>query len=73
MALVDRYVSVSNTNVHLRASAGATAHVLVPHPPEWRWFAEGASPWFPNARVHRQASDGDWRAALADLTRGLAA
>jgi hypothetical protein len=72
MALADVYVSVSNTNVHLRASAGRASHVLVPHPPEWRWFAEGNSPWFPDAKVYRQGADGDWRGALAALSKDLA-
>jgi tetratricopeptide (TPR) repeat protein len=71
MALADTYVSVSNTNVHLRASAGRASHVLVPHPPEWRWFAEGQSPWFAKARVYRQSSAGDWHAALAQLSRDV--
>jgi tetratricopeptide (TPR) repeat protein len=72
MALADRYVSVSNTNVHLRASAGKPTHVLVPHPPEWRWFAEAASPWFPDAQIYRQRADGDWTAPLAALAKDLA-
>jgi tetratricopeptide (TPR) repeat protein len=67
MALVDRYASVSNTNVHLRAAAGRASHVLVPHPPEWRWFAEGKSPWFSDTNVYRQDTDGDWHAALDAL------
>jgi tetratricopeptide (TPR) repeat protein len=71
MSLVDRYVSVSNTNIHLRASAGRSAHVLVPHPPEWRWFAEGTSPWFRAMTIYRQAADGDWGAALAALGKDL--
>jgi hypothetical protein len=72
MALVDAYVAVSNTNVHLRAAAGRPSHVLVPFPPEWRWGdAEGESAWFPGARLHRQAADGGWTHALAALTRDL--
>jgi hypothetical protein len=58
---VDDYVGVSNTNVHLRAGAGAPMHVLVPHPPEWRWGLAGErSPWFPMATVERQLPDGRW-------------
>jgi Flp pilus assembly protein TadD len=68
MSLVDEYVAVSNTNVHLRASAGKGATVLVPHPAEWRWMAEGdASPWFPGVKVLRQQRDGSWQAALSAL------
>jgi hypothetical protein len=68
VSLLDRHVSVSNTNLHLAAAAGATADVLVPWPPEWRWRLEGHSPWFPGFRVHRQSAGGDWSAAL----RGIA-
>jgi hypothetical protein len=72
LALVDEYVGVSNTNMHLRAGVGRTARVLVPQPPEWRWMAVGeASPWFPGFRVYRQHVDGEWRDALARLSRDL--
>lgn len=66
-ALVDRHVAVSSTNLHLAALAGATADVLVPFPPEWRWRLGGESPWFPGFRVHRQSVDGGWQEALASL------
>lgn len=68
-ALVDRHVAVSSTNMHLAAAAGASADVLVPFPPEWRWGIEGGSPWFPGFRVHRQSRDLDWTDALAALSR----
>lgn len=72
MGAVDAYVCVSNTNVHLRAARGRGSHVLVPNPPEFRWMADGdASPWFPESRVYRQRTDGDWQAALDDLDRDL--
>jgi Flp pilus assembly protein TadD len=67
VALLDRHVGVSNTNMHLAAAAGKTADVLVPFPPEWRWGLGEESPWFKGFRVLRQASDGDWSQALAAL------
>ena len=67
VSVLDRHVAVSNTNMHLAAAAGATADVLVPHPPEWRWRASGDSPWFPGFRVHRQSRDFDWSRALGAL------
>jgi len=73
LALIDEYVGVSNTNMHLRAGAGRTARVLVPRPAEWRWMAAGSSsPWFPGFSVYRQSIDGDWNAALDALGRDLA-
>ncbi|MGE0745499.1 MAG: tetratricopeptide repeat protein [Rhodospirillales bacterium] len=73
MAVADRYVAVSNTNVHLRTAAGRATHVLVPNPPEFRWMAAGeVSPWFPGCRLYRQGPEGSWIAAGAALAGDLA-
>jgi len=69
---LDEYVCVSNTNVHLRTGTGEPCRVLMPHPPEFRWMADGIeSPWFPGTRLYRQSADGDWDAALAQLKDDL--
>jgi hypothetical protein len=73
LELLDDYVGVSNTNMHLRAAAGRNARVLVPSPAEWRWMNRGDhSPWFPQFRIYRQSLDGDWTPALTQLARDLA-
>ena len=70
---LDEYVGVSNTNMHLRASAGRTARVLVPAPAEWRWMhSVPCSPWFPGFSIYRQSLQGDWTNALAALRSDLA-
>jgi tetratricopeptide (TPR) repeat protein len=72
--VLDDYVTVSNTNVHLRASLGKGGRVLVPRPPEFRWLAEGdVSPWFPGYRVYRETADhaGSWREACAAVSASL--
>jgi len=72
LALLDEYVGVSNTNMHLLAGLGKTARVLMPCPPDWRWMAAGkTSPWFPGFAIYRQNGEGDWRAALDELRRDL--
>ena len=72
LSLLDDYVTVSNTNVHLRALTGRVSRVLVPRPPDFRWLAEGdESPWFPGCRVYRQDVNRTWDGALADLRREL--
>ena len=71
MAAVDDYVGVSSTNVHLRAGCGGTGRILVPAPPEWRWMASGASPWFPGFTSYRQQRDAGWQPALDALSRDL--
>ncbi len=68
LAVIDEYVGVSNTNMHIRAGVQKTARVLVPFPPEFRWMHAGEhSPWFPGFRIHRQTSAKDWRPALNSL------
>lgn len=72
LAALDDYVAVSNTNIHLLASLGRRARVLVPCPPDWRWGASGnQSPWFPGFAVYRQQGDGDWGGAFAQLQLDL--
>lgn len=72
MAVIDDYVCVSNTNVHLRAAAGRTSRVLVPNPPEFRSMAEGdESPWSPGTRLYRQRIDGGWDEAFERLRQDM--
>lgn len=72
LAVIDEYIGVSNTNIHLRAGVGKTSRVLVPCPAEWRWMASGkASPWFPGCDVYRQKNSGDWGEALDRLSNDL--
>jgi Flp pilus assembly protein TadD len=72
LALLDEYVGVSNTNMHLRATLGRVGRVLVPAPAEWRWRQSGRySPWFPGFSIYRQSLQGCWDAALHELARDL--
>jgi hypothetical protein len=75
---IDGYVTVSNTNLHLRAGTGGICHVLVPHPPEWRWMNAGdRSPWFPDFPLYRQhpttTVGGGWEETLTRLKEDIAA
>lgn len=72
LSLLDEYVGVSNTNMHLLAGIGKTARVLVPQPAEWRWMAVGdESPWFPGFRIYRQLPGKNWEGALKKLAQDL--
>src|SRR5580765_1078835 len=72
LSLVDEYVGVSNTNMHVRAGLARPARVLVPFPPEFRWMHSGTTtPWFPDFLVYRQTPRLDWRAPLELLGRDL--
>ena len=73
--LIDDYVCVSNTNVHLRAATGHKCRVLVPNPPDFKWMATGReSPWFPGTCLYRESPDGGGRNdAFEELTADLIA
>jgi hypothetical protein len=58
--------------MHLRAATGRIARVLMPNPAEWRWMQWGRrSPWFPDFLIYRQALNGEWSGALAQLAHDL--
>jgi hypothetical protein len=70
--MFDEYVSISNTNVHLRAGLGKGGRVLVPYPPEWRWAGDGdVSPWFTGFTAYRQATDLNWDRPFERLAADL--
>lgn len=72
LSLLDEYVTVSNTNVHLRAGAGRPSRVLIPQPPEFRWMTEGEnSPWYPGSKIYRQAIGGGWSEPFETLSHDL--
>ena len=72
MSLLDEYVGMSSTSVHLRAGVGRGGRILVPIPSDWRWQVAGDSPWFPGYAVYREERDG-WDRALATLRGDLEA
>ncbi len=72
MEVLDDYIGVSNTNMHLRAATGRSARVLVTHPGEYRWLVEGdRSPWFPDFNLYRQDVEGSWQKAFTRLTSDI--
>jgi hypothetical protein len=64
MLAMDRIISVDTAAVHL---AGAIGHpnveLLLGHWASWRWLAQ----WYPNVKLRRQTTAGDWESALAQL------
>jgi hypothetical protein len=63
---LERVITVDTAVAHLAASMGKPTAVLVTaFWPPWQWLlGRPDSPWYPAARLHRQAADGDWRAAV---------
>jgi hypothetical protein len=48
--------------------------VLLPFSADWRWTKDAdRSPWYPSARLYREARPGDWDGVVARVARDLAA
>ena len=74
MAALDLVISVDTSTAHLAGALARPLWVLLPFAPDWRWQLERAdSPWYPTARLIRQAHPGDWTGVVADLQRELGA
>jgi tetratricopeptide (TPR) repeat protein len=69
---LDLVISVCTSAVHLAGALGRPVWVLAPLKPEARYGLAGESmPWYPSARLFRQAAFGDWRPVVARVAAEL--
>jgi tetratricopeptide (TPR) repeat protein len=65
---LDLVVSVCTAVIHLAGALGQPVWVLVPAIAEWRYLDHGETlPWYPSARLFRQAAPGDWGGIIAKV------
>jgi tetratricopeptide (TPR) repeat protein len=71
-SLADLTVSVDTSVVHIAGAIGREVWVLLPFSPDWRWTLTGErSPWYPQMRLFRQSSPGDWRGVIEAVREAL--
>ena len=71
--LMDLVISVDTSVAHLSATMARPTWILLPYLPDWRWLlGRQDSPWYPSARLFRQACAGDWGSVLSELGHELA-
>jgi hypothetical protein len=61
MAELDLIICVDSAVAHLAGALGKPVWVLLNFAPDWRWGWKGeTSPWYPSARLFRQAYGETW-------------
>ena len=72
ISLLDLVISVDTSVAHLAGAMARPLWLLLPFAPDFRWMLDREdSPWYPSARLFRQAGIGDWDDVLARLRREL--
>ncbi len=69
---LDLVITTDTAVAHLAGSLGVPVWILVSRLPEWRWLLERSdSPWYPTARLFRQAELGDWEPVIQEVQAEL--
>src|SRR5262249_46133410 len=74
VSALDIVVTVCTSIVHLSGALDRQVWVLVPSVPEWRYcFRDETLPWYPSARLFRQAPGESWERTIAQIAAGVRA
>jgi tetratricopeptide (TPR) repeat protein len=73
IANLDLVVTVDTSVAHLAGAMGKPVWILSRFDGCWRWLTgREDSPWYPTARLFRQAAPGDWETVIARVAARLA-
>jgi hypothetical protein len=71
--LLDLIITVDTSIAHLAGALARPVWILLCRIPDWRWFVDRTdSPWYPTARLYRQATAGDWAPVITAVQNDLA-
>jgi ADP-heptose:LPS heptosyltransferase len=72
IASLDLVISSDTSVVHLAGALGKPVWILLQFVPDWRWLLDRTDcPWYPTARLFRQADRDRWDPVVADVARAL--
>jgi Tfp pilus assembly protein PilF len=73
MQNLDLVITVDTSMGHLAGAMAKPVWIMVPKAADWRWMLNREdTPWYPTARLFRQAKPGEWDPVLERLTAALA-
>ena len=71
-ATLDLVITTDTCIAHLAGAMGKPVWILLPHLADWRWMQQTrTTPWYPTARLFRQAKPGDWAGPLEPVSEEL--
>jgi hypothetical protein len=75
IAGLDLVISVDTAVAHLAGAMGKPVWILLPAvETDWRWLrGRSDSPWYPSARLYRQATPGKWGSIVRKVTEDVRA
>jgi tetratricopeptide (TPR) repeat protein len=69
---LDLVITVDTSVAHLAGALGKPVWILLPFDPDWRWLlGREDSPWYPTARLFRQARLRDWGSVILRVRDAL--
>jgi tetratricopeptide (TPR) repeat protein len=72
IAGLDLVISIDSAIAHLAGAMGKPAWILLASCNDWRWLKDREdTPWYPQARLFRQDTPGDWSDVVARLRVAL--
>ena len=72
IAHLDLVITVDTAVAHLAGGLGAPTWLLLRRNADWRWGVDREDAvWYPQMRVFRQTTDGDWAPVVAAVARAL--
>lgn len=72
IAGLDLVITTDTCVAHLAGAMDKPVWILLPHLADWRWMQEvETTPWYPSARLFRQATPGDWPEVLERVIAAL--
>ncbi|MCC5635090.1 tetratricopeptide repeat protein [Nostoc sp. CHAB 5844] len=72
IAQLDLVLTIDTSVAHLAGAMGKPTWVVLPFIPDWRWLLHREdSPWYPNMRLFRQESLGDWSGVFAKVAQEI--
>lgn len=73
IANLDLVITVDTSIAHLSGALGKETWVMVPFSADWRWLENrDDSPWYPNMRIFRQRTSGQWQPVVEEILAALA-